>query len=179
MKSVVNASLEAPAPNYESVMESMNVKLKNIEEQQLVHFEDSSIKLETPEGLKSKQQYTYSVEDLMVNKRADVDFFEFVSIKRTGLLNNQEEEYIDVTPNLITGVAPVQEGLYMFDVTLKYTNFTNGGQQKAIDTQLKLWVGAKPDRYSTEEEMNTILKVVIVVLVVIFVLLLGIQIYNQ
>ena len=179
MKTLANSSLESSSPNYDSIMESMNQKIKNIEEGQLVHFEDSSINLETPEGLKPKQQFTYTIEDIMTDKRADVDFFEFVTIKREDLLGGEEEQYIDVTPDLITGVAPVKEGLYVYNVTLKYTNFTDGGKQKAIDTRFRLWVGVKPSKYTADDKMNTVLIIVIAILGTVFLSMLVIQIYNQ
>ena len=129
MKSLVNLNLDTTNPNYDTVMHEINEKVKKIEEVQLEHFEDKSINLESPEGLKSKQQYSYTVEDIMVNKRADIDFFKFISIKRSDLLI-ANEEYIDVTPDLITGVAPIAEGVYTYNVTLKCTNFADGSKQR-------------------------------------------------
>ena len=178
MKSLVNSNLETTNPNYDTVMQEINLKVKKIEEVQLEHFEDKSIILESPEGLKSKQQYSYTVEDIMVNKRADIDFFEFISIKRSDLLG-VNDEYIDVTPDLITGVAPIAEGLYTYNVTLKYTNFAGDNKQKAIDTQFKLWVGEKPKESNMDAPIHTMLYVVIAILILIFVSMIFLQIYVQ
>ena len=178
MKSLVNLNLETTYPNYDTVMHEINEKIKKIEEVQLEHFEDKSINLESPEGLKSKQQYSYTVEDIMVNKRADIDFFKFISIKRNDLLI-ANEEYIDVTPDLITGVAPIAEGVYTYNVTLKYTNFADGSKQKAIDTQFRLWVGEKPKESNMDAPIHTMLYVVIAILILIFVSMIILQIYVQ
>lgn len=109
MKDNVSQNLETNIQDYDQLMTELDTKVTNIEEAQLAHVKDETIVLRTPFGLKPRQQYTFSVEDVMVGNRPDIDFFEFQSMEPdfpTSILSEDNEGYVFVTTNTVTGVAP-------------------------------------------------------------------------
>jgi hypothetical protein len=139
-------SAEQENKNFEEVMFDMNSHVDKIETSQLIHIEDKSFTLRSPGALKPREQFTYSVEDVMSPKREDIDFFEFVSIQANFDPSQEipeQEQYVYVTPESITGIAPHKEGKYNYLVSLKYTSFRYGGESKIYDTSMTLSVGEK------------------------------------
>jgi len=127
-------------------MEELNQEVEDIEDLQLTQVYDNSIELESPYALRPKQAFTFTIEDIMINKRADIDFFEFKSVEAAfdeDYKVEENEDYIAVTADAISGVAPRQEGEYSFDAKLKYTSFRQGGESKIINTEFTLFVGEK------------------------------------
>lgn len=146
MRDNVTQSLETSEQNYDEIMNELNDKVSKIEEAQLAHVTDDSIELRSPYGLKPRQQFTFSVEDLMVGERADIDFFEFQSMEPDfprSILSEDNEGYVFVTPDSVTGVAPHFSGEFNYKTSLKYTSFRNGDDPKIIDTNFTLLVGEK------------------------------------
>lgn len=176
MRDNVTQSLETSEQNYEEIMNELNDKVSKIEEAQLAHVSDDSIELRSPYGLKPRQQYTFSVEDLMVGERADIDFFEFQSMEPdfpTSILSEDNEGYVFVTPDSVTGVAPHFTGEFKYKTSLKYTSFRNGDDPKIIDTSFTLLVGEKYNKQPTK--FNYVLIYVILSLGLIAFLLIMYQ----
>ncbi|CAI2387305.1 unnamed protein product [Moneuplotes crassus] len=149
--------------DYDNMMNELDHEIEDVEEMQLASKYDSSIALETPYPLDPLQQFTFTVEDVMVERRADVDFFEFVKVDlKQGLYCEDEDDYEDgddddcyrpkgeegkIVPSgdTIYGVAPSRESLFEYDVQLKYTSFRAGGESTIYNTTLFLRVGDEDD----------------------------------
>jgi hypothetical protein len=164
MQKKVDKALESNHEfNFESIMEDLNEQVDQIEEAQLMHVVASDIKLESPYALKTKQQFTFTVEDILVEQRADVDFFEFVSMETDfgdSYKAEEDEGLVIVSSDSITGIAPKREGKFNYKTQLKYTSFRYGGEAKIYDTQFTLLVGDKYQKQSTKVNTWLIISVV-------------------
>lgn len=132
--------------DYDDIMHDLDEHIDKIEEVQLTHVEDSSIVLASPYALRPNQQFSFSFEDILTTRRADVDFFEFVSVDRDfpeSYQTENNEGYIAVTPDIISGIAPMNEGIFNYKTQIKYTSFRDGGEARIIETDFKLYVGEK------------------------------------
>lgn len=145
LRSEIGSELKDNNRDYDDIMNTVDEKVVSIEEEQLARIQDASITLKTPYTLLPKQQYTFSLEDLMVNQRSDIDFFEFMSVESNfqNIKENsaQEESYIYVTPTTIRGIAPNAEMTYVFNVELKYTSYRDtSGKPYIVETTLTMEV---------------------------------------
>lgn len=181
MKGNIQQAMENNQQNYEEIMSTLDNNVSEIEEAQLVHVRDENVHLRSPYGLKPKQQFTFSVEDIMVDDRADIDFFEFVSMEPAFNEANYIEDgegYVYVTSETVTGVAPHTEGEYDYKTSLKYTSFRTGGEAKIIDTTFNLRVGEKYTP-TTDATTNNVLIYVIAGLLSLAVGLAVCQCYKK
>jgi len=145
-KEVIESLENDEIKNFDAVSQEITEKTERIEQTQLIHIEDKSLRLSSPWDLRPGHQYVYTVEDLMVDHRDDIDFFEFVSMTADFKSNQkvtEKEKYVYVIPESITGVAPLQEGSFNFKASLKYTSFRYGGEPKIFETTFTLNVGEK------------------------------------
>lgn len=146
IKNEINKKMESPETNYETMMQEVDLRVQEIRESQLVHVNDTSIVLRSPYAVKPREQFTFSVEDIMVSDRADIDFFEFKSMEADfpdKYKNSETEDYVVVTADTVTGIAPNKEGKYNYKTQLVYTSFRFAGESKIIDTNFTLLVGEK------------------------------------
>ena len=157
--------------DYNEIMEEINQDVDEIEEAQLTQVYDEDLRLESPYGLKPRQQFSFTLEDILVEKRADVDFFEFISVERLFEPLDENEGYLVVTDDTLTGVAPQEEHVYFYDVKLKYTSFRTGGESKIYNAEFTLYVG---DKYNNDQlSFKKALLVVIVVLASLSIISFG------
>lgn len=178
--------------DFDSMINGFNHDVEDIEEMQLANKYDASIFLETPYSLDPLQQFTFTVEDVMVERRADIDFFEFVKVDlKPGLYCEDEDDYEDaddddcyrpkeeegkIVPSgeTIYGVAPSREALYKYDVQLKHTSFRAGGESTIYNTTLLLRVGDED-----EGDFKTVLFFIIIGLLLITLGILGTFCYRR
>jgi len=149
MKNEINKKMSTNETSYETMMKEVDLRVQQIKEAQLVHVTDNSIHLRSPYAVKPKEQFTFSVEDIMVEDRADIDFFEFKSMEADFKNTKdaaQKENYVVVTENTVSGIAPENEGKYNYKTSLIYTSFRYSGESKVIDTNFTLLVGEKYNR---------------------------------
>ena len=173
--------LDTTSPNFDEIMRKLDDKVKAIESIQLEHFDDNSISLEVPRGLKPKESYTFTLAEVMNKQRADIDFFEFDPVIKENANNaiNANVELIKLTSNTISGVAPIEEKLYIYKLTLKYVNINEGEKEKLIETDFKLWVGEKPNTDDSSNSPNMLLIIIVVIISIAIIAMIGLQIYLQ
>ena len=138
LKSLANTLFETSSPNYESIMKPINMNIISFESFDLILNDDITIWFKNSKELNPNDQFNYTVEDIIVNKRIDIDFFEFVSISYLHRPGIKLEPYVNVFPDFITGVASSYNGHTAYNVTLKYTNFTDGGKHREIHSVFML-----------------------------------------
>lgn len=171
---------------YNEVMQMLDEEVEDIEDQQLAHVYDAQIMLEVPYALKPRQQFTFTLEDLMTEKRADIDFFEIVKLElRPGTYCEDEDDFEDMddedcyvpskdegrivsSENTVYGVAPTRESEFIYDVQLKYTSFKDGGDSVIYDSVLIILVGD-----FGEVEFRAVLLYTIIGLLAVSALLIG------
>lgn len=180
MQKKVDTQIESHEFNFDSVMQDLDEQVDLIEEAQLMHVVDSNLKLESPYALKVKQQFTFTIEDIMVDKRADIDFFEFVTMETdfgSSYKAEEDEGFVVVSDDSITGIAPKSEGKFNYKTQLKYTSFRFGGEAKIYDTNFTLFVGEKYQKQLTKP--NIWLVIFVVVLAALTISVLGYMIVQK
>ena len=147
MRKDVSKLMESNNRNYDHIAQQIDTKVDQIQEAQLKHVKDTDLKLRIPYPLIPKQPFKFSLEDVMVHHKSDIEFYEFKSVeyksdKKIIGKNGQEEGYISVTPETIEGIAFSKEGKYEFAASLKYTYMDDEKQPTIIDTILIMKVSS-------------------------------------
>ena len=172
--------------NYDDITKKISEKVDEINNDQYKHIKDNSIKLSTPYPLFPKQPYTFSVQDVMDEQRSDIDFFEFQTVSLPSGVelydeNGQQEGFVAVTPETISGVAFGAEGTYTFDVGLKYTSLLQDNTSKIYDTKMTMEVsktaGLKSSSGSSSMERN--LLIACAILGILSLTLIIYQVYSR
>jgi molybdopterin converting factor small subunit len=76
-KTIIEKRLGQDTHDFDTIMDDLNDKVDQIETAQVENVVDFSIKLRNRKPLMPKQSFSYTFEDIMVEDRADMDFFTF------------------------------------------------------------------------------------------------------
>lgn len=81
LRNIVLNQLKNGTRDYDLLMSLIDTQIDLVEDDQLSLFDSEEIIMRSPYSLGPSQQFTFSIEDLLVNQRDDVDFFEFVTVE--------------------------------------------------------------------------------------------------
>ena len=156
------------------------MNISYFERSNLILYDDHSIWFKNTKELKPNDQFNYTVEDIIVDKRIDIDFFEFVSISYLHRPGVKLDPYVNVFPDFITGVATAYNDTTPYNLTLKYTNYTDGEKHREIDKVFLHNVGPIQNENNLDDETTNPLMIIgIVVIVIVFISLLVYLIYKR
>lgn len=148
LQSKILKSLDNPEFDYENMMIELNQEVDKIEAAQFADIGDGSIVLRESSALMSGQNFNFTLEEIMTDQRANIDFFEFQAMDpvfASSIDAEQSQANILVTPDIIYGVAPSVSGEFTYKVLLKWIPFKYQKDPQTLDSNITLVVVGDPN----------------------------------